>query len=89
MRIEHKGAFMKKLEHNKLPEVNQFIKETNLTPCDTERMCGSLYNKSDDITYLVVYEDNTYISYGIEYFARREVIDGDGLLVICRGKIYD
>jgi hypothetical protein len=73
--------------HNELPEVNQFIKENNLTPCLTEGLCGSCYNETDDITYIVVYDDNTYVSYSLYYIARRDALDRDGLLFICRGKI--
>jgi hypothetical protein len=78
-----------KTNHNGLPEVNQFIKENNLTPCEAEKMCGSLYSESDDITYIVVNNDNTYISYSLFYYAHLEWVNHDVLLFICRGKIND
>lgn len=78
-----------KLEHNKLPEVNQFIKENNLKPCLEERLYGSLYNSSDDVTYLVIDDNYEYTSYGIEYFALREARNFDYFVVTCRGKIHE
>lgn len=78
-----------KLNHNKLPEVNQFIKENNLKPRLEERCWGSLYNEADDITYLVIDDNYTYTSYGIEYFAVLEASDFDCFVVTCRGKIHE
>lgn len=78
-----------KANHNKLPEVNQFIKENKLTPCETEYMCGSLYDDFYDTTYLVVYENNTYISYDIYEIAQRDASYLNGVLVICRGEIHE
>lgn len=75
--------------HNKLPEVNNYIKKHKLRPCETEEMCGSLYDNFNDITYLVVYGDNTYISYSSHYTAYREVSVYNGSLVVCRGKIHE
>lgn len=77
------------LKHNELPEVNHYIKEHNLKPCFEERYCGSLYNETDDITYIIVYDDNTYISYSSYFFANLEVVNYSGLLVTCRGKIHE
>ena len=69
--------------------MNQFIKENNLKPCFDENYCGSLYNETDDITYIIVNDDNTYISYSSYFFAQLEVVNYGGLLVTCRGKINE
>ena len=76
-------------KHNELPEVNHYIKEHKLTPCDTEKECGGLYDGDDDITYLVVYKDNTYISYNSHYIAWFHSNISNDNLVICRGKIHE
>ena len=74
-------------KHNELPEVNQYIKKHKLTPSLVETLVGSCYNKSDDITHLVVEKDNTYVSYGDYDMARLDANKHKDLLVVCRGKI--
>lgn len=75
--------------HNELPEVNQFIKENNLIPCFAERWCGSVYDSTNDMTYIVVKKNNTYLTFSSHYFAHRKALEYNSLLVICRGKINE
>lgn len=76
-------------KHNELQEVNEYIKEYNLRPYTTEKLSGSLYNEIDDMTYLVVGFDDTYISYSSYRVALFHVLFDGGLLVACRGKINE
>lgn len=76
-----------KTNHNKLPDVNQYIKKHKLKPNFTEQLCGVCYNDELEITYLVVLKDNTYVSYSLDYIAKRDAFEHNALLVTCRGEI--
>lgn len=69
--------------------VNEFIVKYNLKPSDDELLLGHGYNSFNDITYLVVMNDNTYITFNFKYFADEYAKLHNGTVVVCKGEIKD
>lgn len=72
--------------NNGLPEVNEYIKNNKLKPALIELKFGSAYDENHDRTYLLIDNNNIYVSYSNKDEAlaltslRRE-------LVVCKGRI--
>lgn len=69
--------------------VNEFIVKYNLKPSDDELLFGHSYNNTNDITYLVIMNDNTYITFYIKYLAYEYAKLHNGTVVVCKGEIKD
>ena len=76
-----------KINFKELMDVNEYIKENQLKPSFIEKSGGASFDNINDITYLVIYDDNTYQSFEYAYMAVREARITNSTLVICKGEI--
>lgn len=76
-----------KLNYNDLPNVNEYIKEHSLIPNYDEDLMGHGYNKTNDITYLVIINGNTYTSFEFKHYANHYAKLHNGSVVVCKGEI--
>lgn len=74
-------------KQNDLPNVNEYIKKLNLIPNYDEDLMGHGYNKTNDITYLVIINGNTYTSFEFNHYANVYAKLHNGSVVVCKGEI--
>lgn len=69
--------------------VNEFIVKYNLKPSDDELLLGHSYNQTNDITYLVIMNDNTYTSFEFKHYANEYAKLHNGSVFVRKGEIKD